>query len=295
MRLPARRAPRRAEPFSSKYSPLELGPGIENVGDGGRAPAGGLRSRALRPIVAPIHPMRRLRRMLREVSEMESAFVLFAIAGVVAALGIYMMVSGDPRLLHSYHYATTPVGLRPRLARWTGAGLVGTGAACALLGVDDGSGAATIAGAVLLVASIGLVLGAIVRLNGGLITFAPGAVSRVPRPAAYALAGIVGTVVALAVAVPGIHMILTGDVGALHGYHYADVAPEDLPRLAASVGTCMIGLGAGVLVCAVSSVRLSLPPRTRLAWVPMALGAALLLASLAGMLASIVYFNGSLM
>ena len=45
----------------------------------------------------------------------------------IVALGIWQMVTGNPRLLHSYHYATTPAADLPRLAFCEGLCMVGLG------------------------------------------------------------------------------------------------------------------------------------------------------------------------
>lgn len=63
--------------------------------------------------------------------------VLYLILGVALGLlgdlmGIYMIVTGDSRTLHSYHYATTAPQDVPKLVRWCGAGLLALGLAATL-------------------------------------------------------------------------------------------------------------------------------------------------------------------
>ena len=55
--------------------------------------------------------------------------MVFSILGIVLSLvsiliGIYMIVTGNPSLLHAYHYATTAIQNIPKLARWCGLGLL---------------------------------------------------------------------------------------------------------------------------------------------------------------------------
>ena len=91
---------------------------------------------------------------------------------IIAGLGIYMCVTGDVRLLHGYHYATTPESERPQLARETGAGLIGCGASFAFLVPSFLPDWLSILGAVLLVASIAEMLIAIIRRKEGYHSFA---------------------------------------------------------------------------------------------------------------------------
>ena len=40
-------------------------------------------------------------------------FIGLGLGVCIALMGAYMIATGDPRLLHSYHYATTPVAELP--------------------------------------------------------------------------------------------------------------------------------------------------------------------------------------
>ena len=62
--------------------------------------------------------------------------ICLGIGACIIAMSLYQIVSGNPRLLHSYHYATTPASELPALARETGAGLVACGSGCILLMVS---------------------------------------------------------------------------------------------------------------------------------------------------------------
>lgn len=218
---------------------------------------------------------------------------------LTGALGIYMIVSGNPRLLHSYHYATTPPEKLPALARAEGASMIVLGIAIALICLDK-QGVLTIAGVVLLVLGIAFMLGAIVYFNGGLITYsgqaATGVFSGMKPIWRYVVMGLAGAACSLFGVVPGVYMISTGDVGLLHGYHYANVAAADLPRLATAEGVCMIALGIGIFLCMMAGAGMvGGRPFKRWAIVLMVLGIMLWLAALVGLIAFIIYFNGSLM
>ena len=101
-------------------------------------------------------------------------FIGIAVAGITALLGAYMIVTGDCRLLHGYHYATTPESERPRLARETGAWMVVLAVAITLMIPSALPDWATVVGVVLLVAGIAGTLVTIARHNGGLVTSASG-------------------------------------------------------------------------------------------------------------------------
>lgn len=218
---------------------------------------------------------------------------------IIAGLGIYMCVTGDVRLLHGYHYATTPESERPQLARETGAGLIGCGTSFAFLVPSFLPDWLSILGAVLLVASIAEMLIAIIRRNGGLATFPgdtrPGLFASMHPGIRMALAVCLGAALSLIGIVPGAQMIATGGVGPLHSYHYAHVAAADLPRLATCEGACMIALGIALFCCAVAGAGMLRRPMPLWAKALMCLGAALFTGALAGMLGFIIYFNGSLM
>lgn len=219
------------------------------------------------------------------------------IGGLIVLLGIYMLVSGDVRLLHAYHYATTPEAERPRLARETGGCLVVAGASTALIIQTALPDWATIAGVVLLVASVAGMLVAIVRHNGGLITGAPGlGIAGFGPRGTMVVCVVVGALLSLIGFVPGAYMLVTGDVSLLHGYHYANVAPADLPALATGEGLAMMGLGVATLAFMVATGGMAAwRPAPRWAKVLMGVGAALLVASLMAMLLVIMCYNGSLM
>lgn len=240
---------------------------------------------------------------------------------LVMGLGAYMLVSGNPSLLHSYHYATTPSAELPVLAREAGAGTLATGLGCVLLApttlptLPPAALAALVAiGVLLLIGGIAFMLASIVRHNGGLITFGgtparganagtgagsnPAPRSRMPLVACV----IAGVVIAATCIAPGAYMIATGDVTPLHSYHYANVAAEDLPALATGEGLSMIGLGVGIFICLLAgglmatpgradTVRRARPARTAL----MLAGALITAASLAALLLVIIHYNGSLM
>lgn len=217
-----------------------------------------------------------------------------------AGLGGYMVATGNPSLLHGYHYATTPLAERPALARESGTGLIITGVGCALMGLSDTLGiVVSVAGITLLVAGIAVALAAIIRHNGSLISFAPappealpGNASRVRRSTIQGAA--LGVVLSLVGIAPGVYMIATGDVSMLHSYHYATIAAADLPAFSVAEGLSMVGLGIGLLLCCLAGGRMTARPIPRWAKVVMALGGVVWCASLAAMLIAIVSFGGSL-
>ncbi len=113
---------------------------------------------------------------VKEANMDESLIGIIVAAGcglLCAGLGAYMVVTGNPSLLHSYHYATTPLVDRPgacaRIGRRThrdrSAGLR-THGAFGFFGVWAG-----VAGIVLLVAGIAINLISIIRHNGSLFSF----------------------------------------------------------------------------------------------------------------------------
>lgn len=229
---------------------------------------------------------------------MDKLFLL-VIPALTGIIGIYMIVSGNPRMLHSYHYATTPPEKLPALARAEGIGMICLSVAIALMALDM-QGWLTIAGTVLLVLSIAGMLGAIVYYNGGLMTFsgqvAPGPFA-VMKPAwRIAVMAAVGAALSLMGIAPGVHMITTGDVSMLHSYHYVNVAAADLPRLATAEGSCMIALGAAIFICMLGGAGMvGARPFPHWSIALMAAGILLLCGGLAGLCGFIVYYNGSLM
>ena len=224
-------------------------------------------------------------------------FIGVVIAGVTALLGVYMIVTGDWRLLHGYHYATTPESERPRLARETGAWMVVLSVSVALMMITSLPDWATVVGVVLLVVGIAGMLVSIARHNGGIITSAAGAgLGGLSPRTSMAVCAVVGALLSLGGFVPGVYMIATGDVSLLHGYHYANVAPADVPALATGEGLAMVGLGASALIFMIGmGGQSALRPASRRAKVLMVAGGVLFAASLAAMLLLIVHFNGSLM
>ena len=218
---------------------------------------------------------------------------------LTGALGTYMIVSGNPRLLHSYHYATTPPEKLPALARAEGASMIVLAVAIALVCLDT-QGALTIVGIALLVLGIAFMLGAIVYYNGGLITSSGQATSGIFRNMKpvwrYVVMGVAGAACSLFGIAPGVYMIVTGDVSMLHSYHYANVAAADLPRLATAEGACMIALGIGIFLCMMAGAGMvGDRPFKRWATALMVFGIMLWLTALVGLIAFIIYFNGSLM
>ncbi len=223
----------------------------------------------------------------------------WGVGALVAVLGIYMAVTGDYRLLHGYHYATTPPAERPALARETGICLIGCGAGIALIIPSVLPAWTTILGVVLLVASIVGIVASIIRHNGGLVTFddtdaqGDSATKRWWRP--LAVCGVLGALLSLLGIVPGLYMIVTGDVSLLHSYHYANVTPADIPSLAYAEGLCMVGLGVSVFVCVFAAGGMRRRPFPLWSKSLMAAGVLLWCACLVAMIVVIIHFNGSLM
>ena len=156
---------------------------------------------------------------------------------------------------------------------------------------------AIVVGVVLLVVGIAGMLVSIARHNGGIITSAAGAgLGGLSPRASMVVCVAVGALLSLGGVVPGAYMIATGDVSLLHGYHYANVAPADVPALATGEGLAMVGLGASALIFMIGiGGQSALRPASRWAKVLMVAGSVLFAASLAAMLLLIVHFNGSLM
>lgn len=224
-------------------------------------------------------------------------FIGVVIAGVTALLGVYMIVTGDWRLLHGYHYATTPESERPRLARETGAWMVVLSVSVALMMMTSLPDWATVVGVVLLVVGIAGMLVSIARHNGGIITSAAGAgLGGLSPRTSMAVCAAVGALLSLTGFVPGVYMIATGDVSLLHGYHYANVAPADVPALATGEGLSMVGLGVSLLACMIGMGGLCAHrPAPRWAKALMVAGGVLFAASIVAMLLLIIHYNGSLM
>lgn len=226
---------------------------------------------------------------------MDDLLACGAVAGLLVITGIVMMVTGRPGLLHGYHYATTPPEKIPALSRWCGAGLILCGMGVLLLAFDGRTAAVGVA---VLVAGLVATLTAIIHYNGRLVsTGALGGTLRLLSPRARVIAcAFIGLAVAALCALPAIRMIALGDVSALHQYHYAHVAPEDMRAFAAAEGASMLLLAASVPVCMAAGAGLALArPARRAARIAMAVGAAMLCAGLAGLIGFILLFNGSLM
>ena len=214
---------------------------------------------------------------------------------LIVAMGVYQVVSGSPRLLHSYHYATTPPAELPVLARETGAGLIGCGIGVALLAFSSRFVWCVAVGIVLMLGSVAVMLASIVRHNGGLITGGDSLFLGAMRPGMRAaLFAVAGAVLSLFGLVPGIHMIATGDVSSLHSYHTRGIAVQDLPLFATCEGACMIGLGIALFLITFACAGMTCRPFKRWSVVLSAVGIALFAASLGGLLLFIPYFGGSL-
>lgn len=226
---------------------------------------------------------------------MESVIPL-VIGGLIVLLGGYMAVTGDARPLHGYHYATTPPDELPRLARETGACLAVTGVGCMLAAPTPLPNEAEVVGVVLLAAGIVGAIVSIVLHNGGLVTFAPGVgLAGLGPRASAAVCVAMGVLLSLVGFVPGVHMLLTHDVSALHSYHYANVAEADIPAFATGEGLSMLGLGLSILVFMVSLAGMvAQRPAPRWSKVLSVASVVLFAASLVALLLVIVCFNGSL-
>lgn len=233
----------------------------------------------------------------------ESLIGIIVAAGcglLCAGLGAYMVVTGNPSLLHSYHYATTPLADRPALARESGAGLIVTGVGCALMGLSDFFGVwAGVAGIVLLVAGIAINLISIIRHNGSLFSFPSSGEKAHGRSGLHiglnTGGGVVlGAIIGLVCIVPGVYMIATGDVSLLHSYHYEHIAAADLPAFSLIEGLSMIGLGIGLAICFAAGGRMTMRPIPLWAKVLMAVGGIIWGASLIALIVAIPTFGGSL-
>ena len=156
---------------------------------------------------------------------------------------------------------------------------------------------AIVVGVVLLVVGIAGMLVSIARHNGGIITSAAGAgLGGLSPRASMAVCAAVGALLSLTGFVPGVYMIATGDVSLLHGYHYANVAPADVPALATGEGLAMVGLGVSLLACMIGTGGLCAHrPAPRWAKALMVAGGVLFAASIVAMLLLIIHYNGSLM
>ena len=225
-----------------------------------------------------------------------AGFITCLLCGLlVGGCGLYMLITGNPRIMHGYHYATVaPAQMRP-LARWAGAGLLVCGVGCALIvppaGMSDWIG---IAGIALLVVGLGLTFGSIMHFNGALFSFGPNE-SGPPRAATVAIGVLLAVVICLVTVIPGAMMIFSGDPSALHGYHLVHVAEADRPTLATWVGAGTIALGLGLGLDVAAGFCGGRRPMPTWAKVLLAVGLVGFAAGLAVMLGAIIHFNGSLM
>lgn len=232
-----------------------------------------------------------------DVNSLVGMVVPLLCALLVCVLGVIMMVTGNPSLLHSYHYATTPPEELPALARETGACLVVMGLAVALMALAQAW--AAVVGVVLLVASVAGMFASIIRHNGSLVSFGGRSLGAAAGPwgrtASAAVLGLAAAVVLVVTSVPAVQMIATGDPGALHPYHYANVAPGDMGAFCTWEGATMLAMGAGGALAFVGGLLLGLGRARRAGKALCALGGVLFAGGMVGMLLVIQHYNGSLM
>lgn len=225
---------------------------------------------------------------------MES-LIASAIVGLsTITLGAYMIVSGNARLLHSYHYTNVPPEQMPALAREVGACIIalGGGIVLMMLGGDVLPVLAIIPGVALLVGGTVGMLASIIRRNGSLMAFSVGA-TRANRAAAVAIAVVTLLIATIPIGF-GIHMMATGDVSSLHSYHREGISAADLPTFALVQGLCMVALGLGIPFCAVGGLGVTQRPAPLWARLFSVIGIVLFAGGLAGMLLTIPAFGGSL-
>lgn len=99
--------------------------------------------------------------------------VCAVVGGLILALAIWQMRTGNVRFLHSYHYVNVPAADRPALALESGRWLAATGACTVLLGFSlllpsPVADAIAIALVIAMFAAIVMTYRVIVRLNGSL-------------------------------------------------------------------------------------------------------------------------------
>lgn len=99
--------------------------------------------------------------------------VCAVVGGLILALAIWQMRTGNVRFLHSYHYVNVPAADRPALALESGRWLAATGACTVLLGFSlllpsPVADAIAIALVIAMFAAIVMTCRVIVRLNGSL-------------------------------------------------------------------------------------------------------------------------------
>lgn len=226
-------------------------------------------------------------------------FIGCALCGLlVAGCGLYMVVTGNPRIMHGYHYALVPPAKMPALAHWSGAGLIAAGVGCALLIPPAGTPVwLTAIGIVLFVAGLALSLGSIIYFNGSLFAFGGSAGGTLGSRAASIGFGVLTAAIVLVLTVaPGVQMIVSGDPSMLHDYHLVDVTAADLPLVARGVGAGVVAFGCGLALMIAAGLGLS-GKRPMPMWGKALVGAGAVLAAggMIAMFAVIIHFNGSLM
>lgn len=80
------------------------------------------------------------------MDEFAGAIITAIVCLIIAGFGIYQIITGDVRLLHSYHYANVAAADLPSLALGEGLSMIGLGIAV-FIGVVAGGGIAAYRGA----------------------------------------------------------------------------------------------------------------------------------------------------
>lgn len=116
------------------------------------------------------------------VGTMASLFVGIAVSLLVGLMGVYILVTGNPSLLHGHHRAKTRPDDLPRLAHWCGLGMTAAGVGFALLTVGMAAvygdslpawaGSAVILAPVITLCTTGMVttFASIIHYNGSLFS-----------------------------------------------------------------------------------------------------------------------------
>lgn len=99
--------------------------------------------------------------------------VCVAVSGLVLALGIWQMRTGDVRFLHGYHYANVPDADRLALTRESGRWIAATGLCVTALGFslllpDPAADAVAVALVAVMLVLIAVTCRVIVKHNGSL-------------------------------------------------------------------------------------------------------------------------------
>ena len=110
-----------------------------------------------------------------------------------------------------------------------------------------------------------------------------------------ALVSIVLVIVFVALSAPAVYMMATGDPRLLHSYHYEHVSAQAMPAFTFWEGFCMLGPSIGGAITALGGIVLYAAPHKHAGKILCGLGVLIFVASLAGMLLVIQYFNGSIM